>query len=470
MVREGRGAVCSWTAQGTMTLMGLLGVFLVCSLADGNPQGYSIEIGVIVDKWAFENWTSIFNKTLRPATGRHLSPSILKKKTKRCLQRFIKAVFVGVNAIFETLKAHDIQLDVRIVDVHFAIDEYVTGGIDRNDTATMHRVLDDLRLWVVRHKARVLPADHIVLFTGLDLSDGADSRVVGVSNVGCMCTSNHSLSAVEALPNGNTILTFAHELAHSLNVHHDGMGDSEDCPRNSLMIMDGARTQASHLNFRFSPCSIRTIRQFLLDSGRGVMSAARIPRGPSVCPLPSPEGSCLTRTKAPPVREKPLGKLFDPDTICKMSLGPQSYLARSLYGTGGGAPYSQVCYSLMCYLKQGMSSAVVGVDGFTCAPGKVCKLGNCIESSHSSNSISADCPFGDPPSGTDVYKGLDCSGVMDGGYDKPCNTIEFSRLCCQTCQSSDCEDAPWCQFHRIASCSTEYMQKNCCKSCKSRTH
>ncbi|KAK7112917.1 hypothetical protein V1264_012291 [Littorina saxatilis] len=229
---------------------------VLVSLTDGAPIDSSvhnsIETRVIVDRLAFSNWKADLTSATDTDAKRNAD-------TEAQITDYIRSVFAGANVIFKQLDAYGIDLDTRIVGIEFITDETISTEVYDGNRVSSDKVLNTFKLWL---KGKKYPrADHTVLFTGWDLSDGTQSHVLGVAYLEKMCHSTDSLSAVEVKRNGNSVFTLVHELGHSLNAKHDG--DENTCGTDSMKIMDAGRTLNSTHNFKFSNCSRSYIKNFL---------------------------------------------------------------------------------------------------------------------------------------------------------------------------------------------------------------
>ena len=104
-------------------------------------------------------------------------------------------------------------------------------------------------------------ADHATIFMSTSF---AEQQVIGVANTPAMCQDEYSVSAVsEFNTNGqisSTGYAYAHELAHSLNSGHDGVGLNSYCPP-GVDIMSPYILQS--LPSTFSVCSINAMSYYV---------------------------------------------------------------------------------------------------------------------------------------------------------------------------------------------------------------
>ncbi|XP_070185796.1 A disintegrin and metalloproteinase with thrombospondin motifs 1-like isoform X2 [Littorina saxatilis] len=412
------------------------------SCRDNTVQQHSIEIRVLVDKWAIIQWSTKLCQLQQHKCGKNTT-QILSTMTQH-----VKAVVHGVNNIFAGVAMYGITLDLRIASLTFVTEEVVKETQPGSGSVAYGGVLHDFAWWL--YNRSYSPVDHTLLLTGLNITgNSADADSVGTANVGAMCAPQ-SLSAVEFLPGGETVLVVAHELGHSLNVPHDGEGNVT-CTSNSY-VMDSFVNYNSTNNYFFSPCSAHSIKEF----------------------LGSPAGSCLnwestntgTDTEAPTI-----GYVMTVDELCQMILGPQSFFHRASYGSVTQSAYSTICTSVWCWKNDSFTEPVVTGDGFVCGDKKICHLGKCIYFDHAP-STSDTCPYGDPPQHSRVFGNMSCQSLVTLGNASLCYAEYYRRTCCGSCEAAyshqeDCEfgdKASWCapsQYPYVCNRNSNV----CCASC-----
>ncbi|XP_070174040.1 metalloprotease mig-17-like [Littorina saxatilis] len=427
----------------SLSVSGMILVLLLLSLSDGvtiekRSQPYSIELRVIVDSYAFNSWKGYVASSA--------AYSAKDAVTKSSLTNYIKSSVNDLNSIFSKLSKSGISMDARIVSIEFVTDTITSGSTGNAESKTC---LKDFKDWLAtKNYPRV---DHTMLLTGLDLMTNGNRATTGVAYTGMMCDTEFSLTAVEALPTGAVTITMAHELGHSLTSEHDGDGNT--CTTGSYIMKASSEPHsASNQNFRFSACSVAYFSTFLTGE----------------------KNTCLLQTTAGKVNEISLGQLYNPDQMCQMVEGPQSYVCRSFYGEGKRA-YSEICLNVMC-AKPGGSycRSISSADGFVCGKGKRCSLGDCVAVS-STDSGTDTCPLGDNPLPQSNLNGQKCSQAIAS---KPshCYQTYNQRVCCQSCQAAksakeDCvygDRASWCSDLQNYEC---YVNSEvCCATCvKSKT-
>ncbi|PVD31770.1 hypothetical protein C0Q70_07188 [Pomacea canaliculata] len=365
--------------------------------------------------------------------------------------------YAGINANFS-------------IDVTFAgilvfddpLDTYWSGGrlavSSSRDLVEASDALEAFRGWALKLGASLPPSDHVMLFTGFNLTYGGSVSNAGLAYLGSACNTDYFFSIVEEYLDFRTVAVAAHELAHSLGARHDMDGNT--CLTFDRYVMTSrfrfptARTAQNP--WKFSSCSVQYFSAFIDD----------LVRNDTNCLVT--KDAVTTNMEIQPFFASLPGQVYPGDQFCQLSEGPDSYICRAQHTAG----YDTTCYAgLQCYRPEFQDCDLkLPPDGLACGNKKWCENGTCVFSLLAPTAVDDLCPFGDDP--VLLTAGSNCSERVNLSRGD-CYDQSFHARCCQSCAAVR-HHLPGCEFgDRSTTCDrlmcaaydTTYMRHNCCDTC-----
>ncbi|XP_067667343.1 zinc metalloproteinase-disintegrin-like VLAIP-B [Haliotis asinina] len=319
--------------------------------------------------------------------------------------------------------------------------------------------LESFRSWVLNNDTSFPPNDHVMLFTGYNLTYGGSTANAGLAYIKSMCNPEFSISIVEEFFEFRIVAIAAHELGHSLGARHDM--DGNKCFAFFLYIMTSrfrfpSRSKATN-PWRFSKCSIDYFRKYIetLNSNN------------TNCML-TQEANTDVNEIAGFLGDQP-GQVYSPDKQCEVRFQSEdSHVCRD----GHKDRYTNICsQGLLCRVPGGGGACerIVPADGTPCDKGKWCMEGKCVASTDMLEWRDG-CPFGDTPG---VLRGAEtCQDVVTADP-RICYNDTVRLKCCNTCVSvhsgiTGCEYGDRqrdCQADLCPSYTFDIQNVSCCVTC-----
>ncbi|BFZ04830.1 hypothetical protein BsWGS_07869 [Bradybaena similaris] len=402
--------------------------------------------------------------------SRFLASSKTKAATLQAIREYYAFIFNGVDLRYRAIASPTNTICVRLVRLviaetaaasqfteKFRVISSPRDRIDAND------VLFDVSAFAAGAGRDVIfPSDHVMLFTGYDLTSKTSSGSVSEFTTGLAFTSTlcrndgKSASIVEDLGGFQCVDTATHELGHSLSAPHDG--DGNICRSSDRFIMSSGGlpvTESNKFNpWLFSSCSVDKFTAFISTTLR--TTAGR---------------TCLTQQLAvssgvASVGERLPGQEFSPDDQCRMIYGNGSRMCR---GEEFGAA-SEICVSMFCFdpSTTGTCYKQKATMGTTCGSGKLCLNGKCVTDSRAPT-IDENCVYGDQPG--PAFDGKTCAAFV-GRFTGFCYQSVVRGRCCASCKNIALT-LPGCQYgDNAGGCTqnackygTATTKQQCCGTC-----
>ncbi|XP_012935843.2 uncharacterized protein LOC101854074 [Aplysia californica] len=317
--------------------------------------------------------------------------------------------------------------------------------------------LEAFRAWAEGQGTDLPPSDHVMLFTGHNLTYGGSVSNAGLAYLGSACNSDYFFSIVEEYFEFRDVAIAAHELGHSLGARHDMDGNT--CLSFDRYIMTSrfkfpSRRKAQN-PWLFSQCSVDYFKDFIdgLD------------KNDTNC-LVTKNAERSTQEIQPFLVSQP-GEVYAGDEFCRLGDGQDSFICRDQHI----GDYSNTCYGgIYCYRPADQQCVPkLPPEGFSCGNRKWCINGTCQRSDLAPQTVDDDCPFGDDPG---LIGGRTCAErMLTSRFD--CYRDAFRAKCCASCKRYR-RNLPGCEYgdlfelckkDQCTNYEEEYARENCCDTC-----
>ncbi|XP_052812778.1 zinc metalloproteinase-disintegrin-like acurhagin [Mya arenaria] len=417
-------------------------------------QAYIAELCFVVDYKLYQFWYDKTSATLS-ATNRD-------QMALTMIENFYAFKGNGIDLRFRGLSMYNMDIAARLTGIYvIKISAEASTFITQVDYTSSSRgqvaadtLLSAFDTYVTNKRAAdsSFPnADHYMLLTGHDLSLSGQLGAAGYAEANSICGTNAvSVSLVEETFNFLSVVTMAHELAHTIGGRHDDV--ISECNNDGGYILSASNSVRTGSRARhpwiFSQCSATDMQTFIANLD-------------NTCLTTSASGSDLTISG----RTAP-GQTYLPDKQCEYIIGSGSVFSRSSHI---GA-FDKICTGMFCTKGDPLSvTLVVPADGTSCGNRKWCWNGECIES-NSAPVKDETCLYGDQPG--DFLAGTTCQARVSS-YHGYCYTSETREPCCSSCAAvhsgiSGCEygDRNDCsQIHKWQCYTQTIADTSCCQTC-----
>lgn len=360
----------------------------------------TIEILVITDYSFYQKWLKLSDNNAKQAHAN--------------INFHLSHVFQGVNDIYAGI-GEGLRFRVKVVDmiIHTRPEQssYSEKAKTRGNMLDLWHAMPRLPKWLRDSKPDLPKFDVSVAYTSY-----TGEGPTGLAVMASMCT--HKATLIRSHSISQDTLVTAHEIGHTLNAKHDGVGNG--CSAKQHHIMAPFHNVQQLENFpTFSPCSIREMKVFVNLMNRN-------------------NKNCLVNKANPlndyvdlaaDVAQMP-GIRFDADHQCKQFYGMTSY-----YCSEGAYTHKGICGRLACWIAAKgicvIHEASRPARGTMCGSGRWCYEGKCVHSQDAPKN-SDFCLYGD------YYRGMSVNSVLYSCNKLPkryCKNTAVYETCCESCQS-----------------------------------
>nr|KAG5689730.1 hypothetical protein BaRGS_009764 [Batillaria attramentaria] len=174
-------------------------------------QKLVVELLIVVDYGVYELW---LQRTKAPTEAETKQAAIER------ITEYYSFVLNGIDLRYASIQSN------FSVDISFAVyavfqdplETYWSGGklavSTPRDLVEASDALEAFRAWALNLGPSLPPSDHVMLFTGFNLSYGGSVSNAGLAYLGSACNSEYHFSIVEEYFEFRTVAVAAHELGH----------------------------------------------------------------------------------------------------------------------------------------------------------------------------------------------------------------------------------------------------------------